>query len=206
MKLYIVKTPNIIQRLYSDYLWRFSSVPKDIYLTFDDGPTEDITSFVLSELKKYNAKATFFCIGKNVTNHPDIYQEILKAGHSVGNHTNNHLNGFKTTNTVYQENIKLAAEQIDSKLFRPPYGKLKRSQAKQLILLGYKVVMWDVLSADFDKKVSSQKCLENVLKNTTNGSIVVMHDSKKCKEKIKFTLPKVLAHFSKKGYQFKAII
>lgn len=205
MKLYTVKMPKIIQRLFPDYLWRFSSQYKTIYLTFDDGPTENITNFVLEQLQKYHAKATFFCIGKNAKNHPEIYQNILDGGHTVGNHTNNHLNGSKTNNITYIKNVEEAATNINSKLFRPPYGRIRKKQAKLLIQKGYKIVMWNVLSADFDETVTKEKCLTNVLKNTSNGSIVVLHDSKKCAEKIRYLLPKVLAHYTKKGYQFKAI-
>ena len=206
MKFYTIKTPTIIQKFFSNYRWRFSSVPKEIYLTFDDGPTLEVTNFVLEELKKHQAKATFFCIGKNVKKHQNIYHKIQEEGHSVGNHTFNHLNGLLTKNTRYIENIQQASAYIVSKLFRPPYGKLKSSQARLLQQEGYEIVMWDVLSGDFDKSIPPEKCLENVLKNTTNGSIIVMHDSEKSKDKIYYALPRILDHFSQKGYLFKAII
>ena len=206
MKFYIIKTPTIVQRLFSSYRWRFSSVPKEIYLTFDDGPTLEVTNFVLEELKKHQAKATFFCIGKNVKKHQNIYHKIQEEGHSVGNHTFNHLNGLLTKNTRYIENIQQASAYIVSKLFRPPYGRLKSSQARLLQQEGYKIIMWDVLSGDFDRSISPEKCLENVLKKTTNGSIIVMHDSEKAKDKIYFALPRILDHFGQKGYLFKAIV
>ena len=206
MKFYTIKTPTIIQKFFSNYRWRFSSVPKEIYLTFDDGPSLEVTNFVLEELKKHQAKATFFCIGKNVKKHQNIYHKIQEEGHSVGNHTFNHLNGLLTKNTRYIENIQQASAYIVSKLFRPPYGRLKSSQARLLQQEGYKIIMWDVLSGDFDRSISPEKCLDNVLKKTTNGSIIVMHDSEKSKDKIYFALPRILDHFSQKGYLFKAIV
>jgi peptidoglycan/xylan/chitin deacetylase (PgdA/CDA1 family) len=205
MKFYTIKTPSIIQRLFSRYTWRFSSSKNEVYLTFDDGPTPEVTNFVLSELKKHNAKATFFCIGKNVKSHPSIYQGILKDGHSVGNHTFLHLKGTKTKNPVYLDDTKHASAHIHSQLFRPPYGKMKLSPGKMLRKSGYQIIMWDVLSGDFDRSITPEKCLENVLKNTTNGSIVVMHDSVKAKEKIFYALPRILEHFKEKGIQLKAI-
>ncbi|OAD45571.1 polysaccharide deacetylase [Polaribacter atrinae] len=207
-------------RFFSKYTWRFNSDKKEIFLTFDDGPTPDITQFVLTELKKYNAKATFFCIGKNIQNHPKIFQNIITDGHSIGNHTQNHLKGWKTDQTTYVNNA-LACEDViykefkkaansnlntqNLKLFRPPYGKVKKSQAKKLIEKGYKIIMWSVLSADFDTTISNEKCLENVLKNTESGSIIVFHDSVKAAERMKYALPKVLKHFSDKGFVFKSI-
>ncbi|XGA85314.1 polysaccharide deacetylase family protein [Polaribacter sejongensis] len=200
-------------RFFSTYTWRFLSDKKEIFLTFDDGPTPEITEFVLTELKKYNAKATFFCIGKNIQNHPEIFSKLITDGHSIGNHTQNHLKGWKSETNAYLKNA-LECEQtitqfntstITQKLFRPPYGKIKKNQAKQLIEKGYKIIMWSVLSADFDTTISNEKCLENVLKNTEPGSIIVFHDSVKAAERMKYALPKVLKHFSDKGFVFKAI-
>lgn len=205
MKLYRTKTPRIIMNFFSNYTWRFSSKKKEIYLTFDDGPTPEITNFVLTQLKKYNAKATFFCIGKNVQNHPEIYAQILNDKHSVGNHTHNHFNGLQHSTKAYINNCITAKEFISSNLFRPPYGKIKPAQTKELLKLGYKIILWDVLSADFDTTISNKKCLENVLKNTENGSVIVFHDSVKASEKIRFVLPKILAKYSEEGYEFKKI-
>ena len=205
MKFYTTKTPKIIQKFFPNYFWRFYSSAKDIYLTFDDGPTPEITTFVLDELQKHKAKATFFCIGENVKKCPKILERIKKEGHSIGNHTFNHLNGFKTNNTDYIENIQQAAKLIESNLFRPPYGRLKTSQARSIIRAGYKVVMWDVLSADFDTTITPEKCLKNVLSKTSNGSIVVMHDSIKAKDKIFYALPKILNYYTERGYVFKSI-
>lgn len=205
MKFYPIKTPSIIQRFFSNYTWRFSSSKKEIYLTFDDGPTPEVTDFILTELKKHNAKATFFCIGKNVKCHQSIYQEILRDGHAIGNHTFLHLKGTRTKNATYLDDVKHASAHIHSQLFRPPYGKMKGSQAKALKKLGYQIVMWDVLSGDFDLSITPEECLKNVLNNTSNGSIIVMHDSLKAKEKIFYALPRILNHFTKKGIEFKAI-
>lgn len=208
-------------RIFSKYIWRFSMDKKEIFLTFDDGPTPEITQFVLDELKKYNAKATFFCIGKNIKNYPEIFNKILEEKHAIGNHTQNHLNGWKTKKIDYLEDISNCEHVISSistslntgsveksrksKLFRPPYGKIKKQQAKEILQKGYKIIMWSVLSADFDTTISKEKCLQNVLKNTKNGSIIVFHDSLKAAEKLRFVLPKVLEEFSKKGFSFKAI-
>ena len=205
MKLYFTKTPRIITRIFSNYTWRFSSTKKEIYLTFDDGPTPEVTNFVLSELKKHNAKATFFCIGKNVEQYPNIFKKIITEGHSIGNHTQNHLNGWKQNTSSYIEDIKTASKFIESNLFRPPYGKIKSFQTKKLLKKGYKIIMWDVLSADFDTSISKEECLHNVLKNTTSGSVIVFHDSVKAGEKLRFVLPEVLREFSKKGFTFKEI-
>jgi peptidoglycan/xylan/chitin deacetylase (PgdA/CDA1 family) len=207
MKRYLTKTPTLIQKIYKNYTWRFFTDKKEIYLTFDDGPTPKITDWTLDVLKAYNAKATFFCIGKNVIATPEIYTRILKENHQIGNHTHNHKNGFKTDLKQYVNNILEAEKHIEnpSKLFRPPYGSIKRRQATKLRRLGYKLIMWDVLSADFDTTIHKEKCLQNVLKNTKNGSIIVFHDSVKASKNLTYTLPKVLDYFSKQGYVFKAI-
>ena len=234
MKPYFIKTPIVIQRIFKNYSWRFSttkSTEKIIYLTFDDGPTPEITAWTLATLTKYNAKATFFCLGKNIEKFPDIFQKIIADRHTIGNHTNNHLNGWKTDTTAYLKNVlkceKLISTSLNqatnndepttnhhqlptnqqpaTNLFRPPYGRIKPTQAKRLIEKGGKIIMWDVLSADFDQTISSEKCLDNVLKNTKNGSIVVFHDSVKAEKHLKFVLPKVLEYFSKKGYRFSSI-
>ncbi|MGG8496312.1 polysaccharide deacetylase family protein [Tenacibaculum sp. TC6] len=208
MRLYFIKTPRIIKNLFSRYTWSFFSDTKVVYLTFDDGPIPEVTEFVLKQLKAYNAKATFFCIGDNVRKHPSVFQQINKEGHSIGNHTHNHLNGWKTTASEYLSNIEKAEHFIQeptTKLFRPPYGKITRTQSSHLIRKGYKIIMWDVLSADFDTSISKETCLNNVLRNTKKGSIIVFHDSIKAKEKLYFALPVVLDELSKQGYVFKAI-
>ena len=218
MKTYLAKTPNLISKLFSNQVWSFSTKEKVLYLTFDDGPTPRITNWVLDTLNKYNAKATFFCIGKNVEQHPQIFQDIIDKGHSIGNHTYNHLNGWKTNTDVYLQSIlkteKLIQESkistqsrsVGTKLFRPPYGKIKPSQTKLLLKNNYKIVMWSVLSGDFDSKITPEKCLKNVINNSKNGSILVFHDSKKAFDKLQIVLPKILEHFNKKGYTFKKVV
>ena len=206
---YFVKTPGWLKRIYDSYIWSIPVTDKILYLTFDDGPHPEATPFVLKELKKYNALATFFCIGKNVVSYPGIYKQIKNEGHSVGNHTYNHLNGWKTNNDDYLNDIALASNEIDSYLFRPPYGRITSFQAKNLkqAMKGKKpkVIMWDVLSGDFDTECTPQQCLANVIFASVPGSIIVFHDSEKAFPRLEYTLPKVLHYFSEKGYLFKAL-
>lgn len=212
MNSYFVKTPKLIPVLYRDQVWSFSSKEKNIYLTFDDGPTPKITDWVLDLLDQYNAKGTFFCIGKNIELYTDIFMRILSNGHAIGNHTYDHLNGWKTSNEDYENSVLKTANIIDqlnvsnkSKLFRPPYGKINRAQSKSLVKNNYRIIMWSVLSADFDNAIDEVTCLNNVIGNTKNGSIIVFHDSVKAFDKLQIVLPKVLDYYSKKGYSFKAI-
>jgi len=206
---YFVKTPGWLKKIYDSYIWSIPGSDKILYLTFDDGPHPVATPFVLKELKKYNVLATFFCIGKNVVAYPDIYKQIIQEGHSVGNHTYNHLNGWKTNNNDYLKDIALASDEIDSYLFRPPYGRITSFQAKNLkpVMKGKepKVIMWDVLSGDFDTACSPQQCLANVLFASVPGSIIVFHDSEKAFSKLEYALPRVLQYFSEKGYLFKSL-
>ncbi len=210
--LLFTKTPSLLTAVYPECLWKVNTKEKIIYLTFDDGPIPEITPFILDELKKWNAKATFFCIGKNVEANPEIFERIINEGHSVGNHTYDHLNGWNVSDEVYFENIEKCAAvlsayyllPIAASLFRPPYGKLKPSQYTKL-KSEYKLVMWDVLSFDFDLKMEEEKILKNVLDNAEAGSIVVMHDSLKAKPKVEFALPKLLEHFTQKGFKFEKL-
>jgi peptidoglycan/xylan/chitin deacetylase (PgdA/CDA1 family) len=204
---YSVKTPWWLKLLYKDCIWSIKDTKKVVYLTFDDGPHPSITPFVLDLLKKYNAKATFFCIGKNVLQHSEICRRITTEGHKVGNHTHNHLNGWKTDAAVYLENIAEAKKHIDSQLFRPPYGKITKYQLQQLGTKAFqlKTIMWSVLSGDFDKSLTPEKCLNNVIRHTESGSIVVFHDSDKAFERLEYALPRVLEYFSEKGYSFEKI-
>ena len=202
--MYVVKTPKILKKTYPKCVWDIPSVEKNIYLTFDDGPTAGITGWVLDELKKFQAKATFFCIGKNVVEQSELFARISTEGHTIGNHTFSHLNGWATKEYAYLKDVIKCQQVVKANLFRPPYGKLTRVQTNS-INKKYKIIMWDVLSADFDKTISPEKCLQNVLKNTTKGSIVVFHYSLKAEKNLKVALPKMLKYFSELGFQFKAI-
>jgi peptidoglycan/xylan/chitin deacetylase (PgdA/CDA1 family) len=206
--LYFVKTPWLLKKLYKDCTWEMpATTEKLLYLSFDDGPHPEITPFVLDELKKYNAKATFFCIGKNVVAYPETYRRIVEEGHGVGNHTNNHLNGWRTDDDTYMDNIKEASNYIDSDLFRPPYGRITKFQLRLLKGPGWglKTIMWSILSGDFDKKCSLEQCLRNVIGNAKNGSIIVMHDSEKAFTRLRYALPEILKILSDKGFQFEKI-
>ena len=208
MKVYNIKIPQIIKRLFSNQVWDIPNKENKIYLTFDDGPTSEITEWVLEVLKENNIKATFFCIGNNIEKHPEIFNKIISDGHSIGNHTFNHKNGWKTTTTDYIQNIELCQKQIlnlKSKIFRPPYGKIKPSQSKKLRKLGYKIIMWDILTADFDKKTSKEKCLENATKKVSSGSIIVFHDSVKAFTNLEYALPKTIQILKEKGFVFDVI-
>lgn len=206
---YLIKTPWLLKKIFPNYLWSIETKEKQLFLTFDDGPHPVATPFVLDQLKLYNAKATFFCIGKNVVVYPEIYKRILSEGHSVGNHTFNHLNGWKTKDEIYLKDVAEASNYIDSNLFRPPYGRINVFQAKNLqpVLNNKKpiIVMWDVLSADFDTSVTPQKCLEHVLLRSKPGSIIVFHDSEKAFPRLEYALPRVLKHFSDKGFIFSQL-
>ena len=206
------KTPSLFKAVYRECLWNIKTNEKKLYLTFDDGPVAGVTSFVLDELKRWNAKATFFCIGKNIEANAEVFKRIIDEGHSVGNHTYEHLDGWKTPGKIYIDNIQkcdsvLAANcqwPTVNALFRPPYGKLKPSQYFKL-KSQYKLVMWDVLSFDFDPLISGNLVLQNVIKNAREGSIVVFHDSLKAKAKMEFALPKVLEYFTTKGFKFEKL-
>jgi peptidoglycan/xylan/chitin deacetylase (PgdA/CDA1 family) len=204
---YVVKTPEWVIKLNKSSTWKFPETGKKLYLTFDDGPHPQITSFVLDELKKFNAKASFFCLGKNVVENPLIFNRIIGEGHAIGNHTYDHLDGWKTGNLKYLQNISEARKSINSDLFRPPYGRITPGQQKKLLGLDkpYKIIMWSILSGDFDVNISAVQCCNNVLKNAKSGSVIVFHDSEKAFDRLKYTLPVVLKYFSEKGFQFEKI-
>lgn len=218
MRFYPVKTPRFVQSLYPDYIWSLPSDSKTLYLSFDDGPTPGITEFVLEQLKLYHAKATFFCIGKNICKNKDLFYQIQSEGHAIGNHTYNHLKGWETSLTSYVDSVARTKEVIEEilgegdsffksepLLFRPPYGKIKSKQRKALLKKGYQIVMWDVLSLDWNVRERKEKVVENVIKNSKSGSIIVFHDSLKAAKNLKYALPLILEHFSRKGYSFQKI-
>lgn len=200
----LVRPPYAVRKLFSSLIWRIPTAEKKIYLTFDDGPIPEVTPWVLDVLKKHNAKATFFCIGHNVEKNACLYKQITDEGHSVGNHTYNHLNGWKTRNSEYFSNIEKCSALVRSNLFRPPYGKIKKSQISDL-RSQYSLIMWDVLSYDFDRSVSPEKCLSNVVRYSREGSIIVFHDSLKAQRNLEYTLPKAIEQLSLKGFSFDAL-
>jgi peptidoglycan-N-acetylglucosamine deacetylase len=227
---YTIKTPWLFKKIiYPSLMWEKPTKEKILYLTFDDGPHQTATPFVLDQLKQHNARATFFCIGKNVVEQQNLYRRIMDEGHKVGNHTFNHLNGWKTNNKTYMENISKAAKYIDSNLFRPPYGRITKFQAS--LLQGeigewsagdkkkdnkqsssftihhspFTIVMWTILSGDFDEKISPERCLQNVILHSKPGSIIVFHDSSKAWNRMSFALPRVLEYFSKQDFRFKTL-
>jgi peptidoglycan/xylan/chitin deacetylase (PgdA/CDA1 family) len=202
--MYLIRTPNFIQSLFPNFIWRMPTKEKILYLTFDDGPIAEVTPWVLDQLALYDAKATFFCVGDNIHRNPDIFARLGLEGHTTANHTNNHVSGWASENVPYFHNVRKCAYLVDSDLFRPPYGRMKPRQA-QFLLRHYRIVMWDVLSADFDPNINEQQCLNNVLNNTKAGSIIVMHDSLKAKKNMQYTLPRVLEHFSSLGFTFGRI-
>ncbi len=205
------KTNYLVKKIFRNYVWDIPNSENKVYLTFDDGPTPEITEWTLEQLKKHNVKATFFCIGENIEKHPDIFKKVIENGHVIGNHTFNHLNGWKTPKEDYIENAKLCQSKICSlqsavcNLFRPPYGKIKLSQSKRLKKLGFKIIMWDVLSEDFNAKITPEKCLQNVIENVQSGSILVFHDSKKAFANLEYTLPKTLEFLKEKGFNCDVI-
>lgn len=212
MNSFLVKYPSFLRWFYPKRLSR-GQAPKSIYLTFDDGPIPGITPWVLEQLREFQAKATFFCIGENVEKHPEVFQKVISEGHRIGNHSFHHLNGWKTSTSEYIKDVLITEELLEKeyprnpkpKLFRPPFGKIKNSQARKLTEQGFKIVMWDVISWDFDSDIRKDACYRNVIENATEGSLIVFHDSEKASKNLKYVLPKVLKYFSEKGYEFKSL-
>ena len=207
------KTNRFLKLFFPKYIWELPNSEKKIYLTFDDGPIPEITEWVLGLLKKENIKATFFCIGENIQKHPEVFKQIISENHTIGNHTFNHLKGWNTSTKKYLENVELcnsvfekySISNFQSKLFRPPYGKITPWQAYRLRKLDYKIIMWDVLSYDFDNSLNPDDCLQNTLKNTSNGSIIVFHDSIKARRNLQLVLPKLIQQLKEKGFVFDKI-
>ncbi|MGO3689027.1 MAG: polysaccharide deacetylase family protein [Psychroflexus halocasei] len=192
-----MKSSVFLKLLFPKRHWKIKPHHQKIYLTFDDGPIPEVTPWVLSLLKKYNAKATFFCIGENIEKHPDVFKQIIADGHAIGNHTFNHLNGWKTSTNDYLNNIVKTKNIIEShgvktKLFRPPYGRCTNNQAQTLLKQGKEIIMWDVLTRDYDQNISKEKCFEIYQKNHEAGSIIVLHDSLKAYQNLKYLLPRIL--------------
>jgi len=193
--MYLPKTPIIAKKIFPKLTWDNKNKEQAVYLSFDDGPTPSITHWVLDLLNQYQAKATFFCLGKNVVLYPEIFERIIKEGHSIGNHTYNHLNAWNTPKEKYLNDIKSCERVFHSKLFRPPYGKLKPG-LRTKILKDYKIIMWDIMTYDFDQSLSPNQCIENVCKHVQAGSIIVMHDSLKAEKNLKGSLPSILQYFT----------
>lgn len=223
--MFIHKTNFLMRALYPDFIWKIPTKEKEIFLTFDDGPIPEITEFVLEELNKYQAKATFFCIGGNIEKYPSVFQNIVNQQHTIGNHTFNHLKGWDTEDDVYVDNFKKCEEiivdrcslfdvrdttienrqsKIGNRKFRPPFGRIKRNQAKE-ILKSHEIIMWDVLTGDYDQNLSKELVLSKTLQYTIQGSIVLFHDSIKASKNMMYALPIVLEHFSEQGFSFKSM-
>lgn len=203
----IVHPPEIVRHLFKRYTWKLvpeNADEKVIYITIDDGPIPEMTPGTLDMLAQYNAKATFFCVGDNVRKYPDLFERIKAEGHSVGNHTFNHLNGLRTKVSDYLANVEMADPLIDSDLFRPPHGKMKHRQTVALSQ-GRKIVLWDVLSKDYDTRVTPERCWENVSDYVSSGSIILFHDNLKATPRQRYALQKTLDRYSEEGYTFKAI-
>ncbi|MCT4604095.1 MAG: polysaccharide deacetylase family protein [Marinifilum sp.] len=201
MKLRWLRAPGIMKLLFPNFVWRYNSDEKKVYLTFDDGPIPESTLWTLDLLKEKSVKATFFCVGDNVRKYPDLYRRIVEEGHAVGNHTHNHLKGWYNNTQKYIENVILASEFIESKLFRPPYGLIKRSQAKYL-KTDYKIIMWDILSGDYRQDISPERCYRDVMNKIRPGSILLFHNHKKSEKNMRYSVPRLIDELHKQGYEF----
>ncbi|MCF0040112.1 polysaccharide deacetylase family protein [Dyadobacter fanqingshengii] len=204
--MFLHHSPFWLKAFFPGFVWHIPTQEKKIFLTFDDGPIPDITESVLETLAQFKARATFFCIGNNVQKHPDIFQKLLDQNHSIGNHTFNHMNGWKTEDDLYLENIKQCDTALDlpTNLFRPPYGRIKRSQSR-VVRKERRIIMWDVLSGDFSKEITKEVCLGKSIQYTRPGSIVLFHDSVKAAPNMQYVLPRFLEHFINEGFTFEAM-
>ncbi|HSF46548.1 MAG TPA: polysaccharide deacetylase family protein [Chitinophagaceae bacterium] len=198
---YTVRTPYLFKLLYRSCVWDMPRNSNKVYLSFDDGPHPEVTAFVLDLLRAYQAKGSFFCIGENVMKYPEMYRRIISEGHAVGNHTQHHKNGWKTSNKEYLDDIREAQQYIDSDLFRPPYGRVSFSQLRVIQQqMRFKPVMWSIVSGDFDTEISPERCAKNVLNNLKSGDIIVFHDSEKASDRLKYALPLVLEEIRTRGW------
>jgi peptidoglycan/xylan/chitin deacetylase (PgdA/CDA1 family) len=202
--MYLPKTPNLAKKIFPKLTWQQENVENAVYLTFDDGPTPGVTSWILNQLRQYEAQATFFCLGRNVVLYPELFEEIVLQGHSVGNHTYSHINSWKSSSKQFLIDIESCERVFHSKLFRPPYGKLKPG-VRSKILEKYQIVMWDVMSYDFDEGITAKQCVDNVIQNIKAGSIIVFHDSLKAKNNLRASLPIILKHIHDCGFKMHAL-
>ena len=199
-----IRPPFALRKIYPQLVWRVPTREPSVFLTFDDGPIPVLTPFILDTLKAHQIKATFFCVGENTLKYPELFQRIQTEGHRIGNHSHNHLNGWKTPNTNYFQNVEKANVHIQSNLFRPPYGRIRHSQIEQL-KKHYQLIMWDVLSYDYHPKVTPEQCLNNVLRKTRNGSILVFHDNLKAQRNVEYALPKAIQLLHQRGFNFQTL-
>ncbi len=208
--MYLVKTPSIVKNLFSDHVWDIPTDEQCVYLTFDDGPIPEVTPWVLDLLEEYGFKGTFFCVGDNILKHPQVFQKIISDGHAIGNHTHTHLKGWNNSMEKYLADFNACGNAIkqylnyDSNIFRPPYGRITPAQSAA-ILNSHRIIMWSVLSKDYNESYDEKLCLKNTLVATKSGSIVLFHDSLKARKNLYFVLPQFLKHFSDLGYSFKAL-
>jgi len=204
MRSYLFRSNAFMQQFWSSYYWK-TREKAAVHLTFDDGPHPVITPFVLDLLKKYDVRATFFCIGNNVARYPEVYQSIIDAGHTIGNHTYDHKNGWKTPDSLYIRNVLKAEALIGSRLFRPPYGRIRNKQARYLIKRGYKIVMWSLLTGDFDRNLSPESCWNHTVTRLKEGDIIVFHDSEKAWDRLEYALPRLLAYCRQKKWDIRSL-
>ena len=201
----LIQPNGLVKRMYRKAVWNMPRAEKTIYLTFDDGPVPGITEWVLDELKRHDATATFFCVGENIKRHSAVFNRIKDEGHAVANHTMSHSKGFRSTVPAYMREVDECAALVGNRLFRPPYGQLRRGQYKTLIQKGYHIILWDVISYDYEQ-INERRCAENVLKHSRNGSIVLFHDNSKAERNLRYALPLFLEHFGNKGYTFRTLL
>ena len=202
--LFLIQPRSLLKRIYPRAIWNLGRSEKNIYLTFDDGPIPGLTEWVLDELQKYKARATFFCVGDNIKKHPEIFERILTNGHQVANHTMHHPRGFRRSVAGYLQDVDECRILVNNNLFRPPYGQLSPGQYRGLVRKGYRIILWDVISYDYEN-IQGEQCARNVLRNTKGGSIVLFHDNIKAEKNLKYALPRFLEHFSEKGFQFRSL-